>query len=67
MVSPDHSGKGVGRALGQHVIEQLRADGLERAKMFSWLRTTKSTLMVFDQICPETVVGLADMLEPTSR
>lgn len=27
MVAPEHSGKGVGRALGEHVIAQARADG----------------------------------------
>jgi len=27
MVAPEHTGRGVGRALGEHVVEQLRADG----------------------------------------
>jgi ribosomal protein S18 acetylase RimI-like enzyme len=34
MVDPDHDGRGVGRALGEHVIEQARADGY-RAMVFN--------------------------------
>ena len=34
MVDPDHAGSGVGRALGEHVIEQARADGY-RAMVFN--------------------------------
>jgi L-amino acid N-acyltransferase YncA len=34
MVDPDHGGRGVGRALGEHVIAQARADGY-RAMQFN--------------------------------
>jgi len=34
MVDPDHAGRGVGRALGEHVLEQARADGY-RAMVFN--------------------------------
>jgi GNAT superfamily N-acetyltransferase len=34
MVDPDHAGKGVGRALGEHVLNQARADGY-RAMQFN--------------------------------
>jgi ribosomal protein S18 acetylase RimI-like enzyme len=34
MVDPDHGGRGVGRALAEHVIEQARADGY-RAMVFN--------------------------------
>jgi GNAT superfamily N-acetyltransferase len=34
MVSPEHSGRGVGRALGEHVLGQARADGF-RAMQFN--------------------------------
>jgi len=34
MVDPDHAGRGVGRALATHVLEQARADGY-RAMVFN--------------------------------
>jgi ribosomal protein S18 acetylase RimI-like enzyme len=34
MVDPDHSGRGVGRVLGEHVLEAARADGY-RAMQFN--------------------------------
>jgi L-amino acid N-acyltransferase YncA len=34
MVDPAHAGRGVGRALGEHVLEQARADGY-RAMVFN--------------------------------
>jgi L-amino acid N-acyltransferase YncA len=34
MVDPDHAGRGIGRALGEHVLEQARADGF-RAMQFN--------------------------------
>jgi GNAT superfamily N-acetyltransferase len=34
MVAPEHSGRGVGRALAEHVLEQARTDGF-RAMQFN--------------------------------
>jgi L-amino acid N-acyltransferase YncA len=34
VVHPDHSGRGIGRALGRHVLDQARADGY-RAMQFN--------------------------------
>jgi L-amino acid N-acyltransferase YncA len=34
MVHPDHAGRGIGRALGEHVVAQARADGY-RAMQFN--------------------------------
>jgi L-amino acid N-acyltransferase YncA len=39
MVDPAHAGRGVGRALGEHVVEQARADGY-RAMQFNAVAET---------------------------
>jgi len=41
MVHPDHGGRGVGRALGTHVLEQARADGF-RAMQFNAVVATNT-------------------------
>ncbi len=41
MVDPDHAGRGVGRALGEHVIAQARADGY-RAMQFNAVAETNT-------------------------
>jgi GNAT superfamily N-acetyltransferase len=41
MVDPDYTGRGVGRALGEHVLEQARADGY-RAMQFNAVAETNT-------------------------
>jgi len=41
MVDPAHSGRGVGRALGEHVLEQARADGY-RSMQFNAVVSTNT-------------------------
>lgn len=48
MVHPDHAGRGVGRALGEHVIEQARADGY-RAMVFNAVVETNTPAVMLWQ------------------
>jgi ribosomal protein S18 acetylase RimI-like enzyme len=41
MVDPRHAGRGVGRRLGQHVLDQARADGY-RAMQFNAVAETNT-------------------------
>lgn len=45
MVDPAHAGRGLGRALGQHVIDQARADGY-RAMQFNAVAESNSQAVV---------------------
>ena len=45
MVDPDHAGRGVGRALAAHVLDQARADGY-RAMVFNAVVETNANALV---------------------
>lgn len=48
MVSPDHGGKGVGRALGEYVLDRARADGF-RAMQFNAVVETNTVAVALWQ------------------
>ena len=56
MVDPAHSGKGVGRALAKHVIEQARADGY-RAMAFNAVVETNTAAVALWRSLGFQVVG----------
>lgn len=56
MVDPAHSGRGVGRALGTHVLETARADGF-RAMQFNAVVETNTRAVALWKSLGFTVVG----------
>jgi L-amino acid N-acyltransferase YncA len=56
MVAPEHGGKGVGRALGQHVIDQARADGF-RAIQFNAVVETNTRAVHLWQSLGFEIIG----------
>jgi GNAT superfamily N-acetyltransferase len=58
MVSPDHSGKGVGRALGQHVIDQSRADGFRAIQFNAVVETNTVAVKLWQSLGFEILTTL---------
>jgi L-amino acid N-acyltransferase YncA len=56
MVAPEHGGKGVGRALGQHVIDQASADGF-RAIQFNAVVETNTRAVHLWQSLGFEIIG----------
>lgn len=47
MVDPDHGGRGVGRALGEHVLERARADGYRAMQFNSVVETNVAAVALW--------------------
>jgi GNAT superfamily N-acetyltransferase len=50
MVNPAHAGRGVGRALGGHVVEQARADGYRAMQFNAVVETNTAAVMLWRKL-----------------
>lgn len=56
MVDPDHSGRGFGRALAEHVIEQAHADGYRAMQFNAVVETNLAAIRLWESL-GFTIVG----------
>lgn len=60
MVDPVHTGRGVGRALGAHVVEQARADGFRAMQFNAVVATNTSAVWLWRSLGFEIVATLPE-------
>ncbi|MER7011474.1 GNAT family N-acetyltransferase [Saccharopolyspora sp. NPDC000359] len=58
MVDPAHAGRGVGRALGQHVLAQARADGFRAMQFNAVVETNTRAVALWQSLGMEIVATL---------
>jgi L-amino acid N-acyltransferase YncA len=60
MVHPDHGGKGVGRALGQYVVDQSRADGFRAIQFNAVVATNTVAVKLWQSLGFEIIATLPE-------
>ncbi|WP_231334816.1 GNAT family N-acetyltransferase [Actinomadura graeca] len=66
MVDPRHSGRGVGRALGRHVLEQARGDGFRAMQFNAVVETNTRAVALWKSLGFEVMTTLPEgYLHPT--
>lgn len=60
MVSPAHSGKGVGRALGRYVVDQARADGFRSMQFNAVVSTNTVAVKLWQSLGFEIIATLPE-------
>jgi L-amino acid N-acyltransferase YncA len=60
MVSPDHAGKGVGRALGEYVVNQARADGFRAMQFNAVVETNTVAVKLWQSLGFEIIATLPE-------
>jgi len=60
MVDPNHAGRGVGRALGDHVLEQARADGYRAMQFNAVVETNTAAIRLWRSLGFEVLATVPD-------
>jgi L-amino acid N-acyltransferase YncA len=60
MVSPEHGGKGVGRALGEYVLTQARADGFRAMQFNAVVETNTAAVRLWQSLGFEIIATLPE-------
>jgi L-amino acid N-acyltransferase YncA len=60
MVAPEHSGKGVARALGQYVLDQARADGFRAMQFNAVVETNTRAVALWQSLGFEIIATLPE-------
>jgi ribosomal protein S18 acetylase RimI-like enzyme len=65
LVDPAHSGRGVGRALAEHVLEQARADGYRAMAFNAVVETNTGAVALWRSLGFEIVATLPEGFQPS--
>jgi L-amino acid N-acyltransferase YncA len=60
MVAPEHAGRGAGRALGRHVLDQARADGFRAMQFNAVVETNTRAVALWRSLGMEIVATLPE-------
>jgi ribosomal protein S18 acetylase RimI-like enzyme len=63
MVHPDHGGRGIGRALGEHVLDQARADGFRAMQFNAVVSTNTRAVALWESLGFEIIATLPEGYE----
>lgn len=63
MVHPDHSGRGIGRAIGEHVLDQARADGFRAMQFNAVVSTNLRAVGLWESLGFEIIATLPEGFE----
>ena len=63
MVHPDHGGRGIGRALGEHVLDRARADGFRAMQFNAVVSTNTRAVALWESLGFEIIATLPEGYE----
>ncbi len=67
MVAPGHSGRGVGRALGEHVLAQARSDGYRAMQFNAVVETNTRAVALWQSLGFDIVATLPEGFEHATK